>query len=41
MRSEEFISLLSERSEICGNFEELRKRLPLGLDMSDEVVLSQ
>lgn len=41
MRSEEFISLLSERSEVSGNFEELRKGLPLGLDMSGEVVLSQ
>lgn len=41
MRSEEFISLLSESSEKNGDFEAVRTGLPLGLDMVGGVVLSQ
>lgn len=41
MRSEEFISLLSDNSGKDGDFDRVRTGLPLGLDMVDGVVLSQ
>lgn len=41
MRSDEFISILSQPSNGEDKFEERRKGVPLGIDMAGEVVLSQ
>lgn len=41
MRSDEFISILSQPSDGEDKFEERRKGVPLGIDMSGAVVLSQ
>lgn len=41
MRSEDFISLISEKTEKDENFERVRLGVPLGLDVTGGVVLSQ
>lgn len=41
MRTEEFITLLSERSQNGDGYKKLRDGIPLGLDAAGEIVLSQ
>ncbi|MBR2646555.1 MAG: hypothetical protein IKD47_03260 [Clostridia bacterium] len=41
MRSEEFITKISQLSKDNDKFEELRKGIPLGTDAADNIVLSQ
>ena len=41
MRTETFIMEIMQRAKEKGNFEELRRQIPLGLDMGGEIVTAQ